>query len=351
MARDRIHGPYKHGIRWRVVEVRDDGEREVVSFESEAAAHKYIASARRIATGHSVGTAVTAYLEHLRTVPGPRGRHRRESTVRLESWRLLAFLRLSEGDRPIASVTKQVARRLLDLRSVEVKPDTLAGELAATGRWARFCAAKGWVQTDPFQGLVASGERSTGKPQLRVDGARAFLATALGEGSLVGTAAALALLLGLRASEITGLRARDVDDGGRLLWITQSKTRKGIRRLDVPDVLVPRLLALAANKAPDEGLWGDVDRHWLGRHVPRLCEIAKVDRVTPHGLRGTFATLAVGGQATRAVADALGHETPSVTRSAYLAPGAEQSADARRVGTLLEGQFPVGRVAPDKQSN
>lgn len=288
---------------------------------------------------------MTEYLEHLRVTPSARGRLRRESTNKLDTWRLQAFLRIGEDTKALSSLTPAAAKRLLEQRQAEVKPDTLAGELSVAQRWGAWVAQQGWLPVNPLAGLVATGERSTGKPQLRVDSARKFLETALADPSDVGTAAAIALLMGLRASEITSLKARDVDNGGTLLWVSVSKTRKGLRQLSVPAVLVPRLVALARGKGSDQSLWGNVDRHWLSRAVIRLAETAGVDRVTPHGLRGTWATLAVGSVPTEHVAAALGHTRMNVTRESYLAPGAEQSAMSSRLGDLLDRRLPAGSQA------
>ena len=350
---ERVHGPYRHGKRWRVVAVRSDGTRAVVAFESEAEARKYIAACHKVAVGRTVGEAVTEYLTWLKGAPGRGGRARRDSTVKLEAWRLGAFLRLVEENRTLQSLTRSACRALLEKRRAEVKPDTLVGELTTVQRAARWWVAQGWLSSNPLAELVAGGERSAGKPQLRVDEARRFLTVALTEG-MPGTACAMALLMGMRASEVTGLTVRDVDDGGRLVWITAAKTKRGVRRLEVPSVLQPRLLALAAGKPADAPLWGDVDRHWLYRHVPRLAELAGLPRVTPHGLRGTWATLAMAAMPTEAVAATLGHR-PDVTRTNYAAPGSEQSGQAARVaselGTPVDRKFPTHSPPPDTQLN
>jgi integrase len=286
-------------------------------------------------------------------MPGRGGRARRDSTVKLVSWRLKAFLRLEEGDRPLGSLTRAAARALFERRRDEVKVDTLVGELTTVSRACRWFAAQGWLGADPCAGLVVSGERSAGKPQLRVDEARRFLAVALTEG-VEGLAAAMGLLMGMRASEITGLTVRDVDDGGRLVWITRAKTRRGVRRLEVPAILVARLVELCKGKAPDAPLWGDVNRHWLYYHVPRIADVAGLPRVTPHGLRGTWATLAMSALPTEQVAAALGHR-PEVTRTNYAAPGSEQSGQSARVATELgtppDQKFPTGYTVPPADLN
>jgi integrase len=342
MGRDRIHGPYQHRAKWRVVEVRADGTRQVVSFETAAEAERYIAAVKKVAIGHSVGQAVTEYLEYLRGTPARGGLARRESTVKLAAWRLLAFLRLPAEDRPLTALSKQQARKLFETRAGEVKPDTLQGELATAQRWAAFCQEEGWLHTDPFAGLMVMGERSAGKPQLRVDEARKFLSVALGEQSLSGIAAALALLTGMRASEVTGLVVRDLDDGGRVLWVADNnvrriKTRK-MRRLEVPHLLIDALHNLTHGKQPGDPLFTyegrGVDRHWLYHHVARLCQKAGVPVVSPHGLRGTWATLARGYIPTDAVAAALGN-LPQVSATSYIAPGAAESANTARIAAEL----------------
>ena len=97
-------------------------------------------------------------------------------------------------------------------------------------------------------------------------------------------------------------------------------------------------------------------RHALHYHAVRFAELAGVPRVTPHGLRGTFATLAVtaglpGMAANGALplADAahmMGHADGGATmRRHYMAPGAEESAASARVTDLLGA-----RSGADEQS-
>ena len=62
--------------------------------------------------------------------------------------------------------------------------------------------------------------------------------------------------------------------------------------------------------------------------VQRICRLAKTPIVSPHGLRGTHATLAVQARVTGdAVARALGHESFAVTAGHYAKP--EAVIDAR----------------------
>jgi integrase len=104
-----------------------------------------------------------------------------------------------------------------------------------------------------------------------------------------------ALYLGLRASEIVHIHRRDVDDGGRLLWIPDSKTDAGRRTLEVPEVLRPLLVKRAAECS---GRLFDHDRSWVLQNVKRLCRLAGVPEISAHGLRGMHATLATRAGST-----------------------------------------------------
>jgi integrase len=60
--------------------------------------------------------------------------------------------------------------------------------------------------------------------------------------------------------------------------------------------------------------------------------------VTPHGLRGTHATLATSaGASGELVAATLGHASSKVTEKHYIAPGTAEQAKQRRVLKVLQG--------------
>lgn len=171
-----------------------------------------------------------------------------------------------------------------------------------------------------------------------------------GDDASVGVLAAL--LLGLRASEVTDRVVRDLDDDGRLLWIEFGKTRRARRTLEVPLVLRPYLLALAEGRGPDEQLitrkplrtGKKADRYWLMRETRRLCTDAKTPRVCVHSLRGLHATLATeAGATSRAVAGALGHSTPAVTQAHYIDGTAKRRANSKRVVNALAPAQPEPR--------
>jgi integrase len=330
---ERVHGPYAHRNKWRVVVVAANGKITRRVFETEQEARDAVEEARTAIGHRSVGEAVREYLDWLAS------RGRRESTRTTARYRLLAFFRLVDGDYPIRSLTPARARELYARRCTETRPDTHRGELALATSLARREVSLGHLPADPFAGIEPQGQRSAGKDQLRLDEAQRFLSAALRETSPAATACALALLTGARASEVTDRLVRDVDARGALLWIPTAKTRAGVRQLAIPELLRGRVLALVAGRPPTDRLWGDVTRHWLGHHVRRLCRAEGIPVVSPHGLRGLNATLRVlSGEATDRVAQLLGQAGPEVTRRHYLAPGVEAGLNSARIADLLLNQ-------------
>jgi integrase len=197
---------------------------------------------------------------------------------------------------------------------------------------------KRWARANALAEVKGVGKRRRGKPQLTVDEARRWLAVgmemAAKEDGVV--AALMALLMGMRASEIADRIVRNLDDDGRLLWITDAKTQAGIRRLQVPLQLQPLLKRVAANKQPGDRLFGPkASRYTVLRYVHRICKTAGVPIVPPHGLRGTHASLAMTAGATGdLVAAALGHESFTTTARHYARP--EAISDAQQSGALRE---------------
>lgn len=332
MARtERAYGPYQHRNKWRVVVVGADGGRIVASYKSEAKALDRINEVNEKASGRTVSTAVDAYVKHLRD------RHIADTTATTVAFRLRGMLRTNERDRLLSSLTLPVARSLFAKRSADIASETQRGELAAASAFAEWCVKQGWLRVDPFAGLEPTGPRARGKAQLRIDEARKLIDACLAENTPASIAAALALLCGMRASSIAKRVVRDIDDGARVLWIERDKTKAGDRRLEIPEVLRAPLTALCAGRPGGEPLFGDVDRHWVGRHVRRMCKVAGVPVVCPHGLRGTWASLSRTEVSVEHVARALGHANTTVTARHYIDRDAEQRAQQQAVLRVVSG--------------
>jgi integrase len=242
----------------------------------------------------------------------------------------------------LADLSAKTCVRLYDeLRAREtrtgraVAADTQRNTLNESRTFVRWAAERGWVHGDPMSKVKGIGRRRRGKPQLRIDEARKLLGAAVadaGAGELGGVAATVALLMGLRSTEIVSLQARDIDDGGQLVWVGESvpgKTESARRRLEAPEPL-PALLSAARAAAGNGPVFPGRDRHWVLREVRRLCRAAGVPEVSAHGLRGTHASIAQDQGAT-----GLGHASEAVTAAHYTRPDAAQRGQARRAASRL----------------
>jgi integrase len=325
------YGPYEHRRQWRVILVRQDGRRRRRSFESHAAACAYLERVAAKTETRTVSAAIDEYVKHLRE------RELSTGTVATITFRLRGLLDATGRDRSLRSLTPAVARDLFERRRTAVSVDTQHGELDVASAFCAWAIEQGWMRSDPFAGIEPVGRRKRGKPTLRIDEARKFLHVALADEHISGIAAAIGLTMGMRATEITGRVVRDVDDGARVLWIERAKTRAGDRHLEVPELLRAPLAAIVAGRGGGERLFGDVDRHWFGYHVRRLCKVAKVPVICPHGLRDTWASISVQASPVDQVARALGHANTAVTRRHYLEAGAEQIGQQRSTLRVLRG--------------
>jgi integrase len=125
-----------------------------------------------------------------------------------------------------------------------LRPDTHRDYLADAKTFLAWCVAQKMLRQNPLAEVRGVGRRSHGKEQLTADEARKWLAAALRlcQDEPGAVAAALLLLCGLRASEVTERLVRDVDDGGKVLRITSGKTRAAVRPVGIPEVIRPHVL-------------------------------------------------------------------------------------------------------------
>jgi integrase len=338
MARKRtgVSGPYKHGRRWRVVR-QTDGTREVDSFQTEAEARAFIDEWRTCAQGETVSGALDRWIGML---------ERKEVASSTLLARRGQIQRLIPKIPPtMPEVTPLVAQAAYEELQRDYAADTHRMTLKAARQMWRDL--NGRSAPNPWREVTPAGKPKKGKVQLTVDESRAFLASALqiAEYQKGGVAAALCLTMALRSSEIVSLKGRDIDDGGRLLWVQRGKTESARRCLEVPDVLQAHLVRLAKAAGP-RGLLFTFDRRSVYYHVEQVCDAANVTKVCPHGLRGTHATIARSAGATaHIVAAALGHSSPAVTHAHYIAPGTEEMLGIRAGnGTMrTKSAVPTGR--------
>jgi len=361
----KIYGPYKHRDQWRVhVVTRRGGKGKTVyeTFETRALADAFIAGARDEAQGVTVSAAIEGFLAHKRELELV------DATVESAEDRL-AMLLSGCMSRPIRHL---VGRGPELYSAAQIYPeghrqagqrraaDTHRNALAMAKDFGRFCVRQKWLKADPWAEVDPVGRKVLGadKSRLTVDESRKLQAychkhAASDPGAVLTLAY---LLLGPRASELVKRDVRDLDDGGRLLWIGRTKTKAGRRRLLVPDELVPLLVGVAAGRPGDAPLFVHPEkrrrrgrspggarwsRHVAYGHVKRVCVAAGVPELPPQALRRTQATLATDAGATALmVAAHLGHdvaEAPAVTGKAYIGRDAASDAQAERAFRVIAG--------------
>jgi integrase len=251
---------------------------------------------------------------------------------------------------PVANVRAvTLARRYRD-RVGEVAVDTHRNELAEVKSFWRWAVDQGYVRQSPAERIQPVGRRRRGKPQLRRSGARKLYSVTVRlaqEGDDGALAVLTLLLLGLRSSELLERRVGDVDVGsdGVLLWVDRGKTHAAERHHDLPEPLTQLYAHRVAGEPPEAWLYpadraraGHRRREWLQGASRRLCKLAGVPYITPHGLRGTRATLTrEAGILGHVVARELGHASEAITQAHYLAPGAEERARTRQLLKVIDG--------------
>lgn len=338
---ERIIGPYQLGDgRWRVSRRLPDGSRVDRSFTSEGAAKQAARGARDEveAPSQTIREALKAYKKY------QEAKGNRATSVTTTQHRLKSFF---EDDlTPFHQLTLAKCRKWYEALVARQKSDTHRNALAEARTFLRWCRKQRWLYHDPLEELEPVGKRTHGKPQLQVDQSRLWFAKALelaAGGDPGAVAALMAVLLGLRASEIVRRRVGDLDDEGRLLHVPTSKTRKGIRTMEVPAILRPHLRALATGRKPDDPLLGQWKGRWHYRdfvrdHVHEICDAAKVPRVTAHAMRGLHSTIPIAAGVTpEIVAAALGHESADTTLESYADPAAVEVARRRALLRVLVG--------------
>lgn len=340
----KVFGPYRHAGGFRLIVCGEDGTKNSRQFRTQAEATEVKDALQYQIERHrsmSVEAALEQYSGYLRDDRGCRPGSITTTMIRLRDF-------FGDLARPVGALTPaycadryaHLVQRKTLRTGKPVAPDTHRNVLAESRTFARWCISQGLLGVDPFEKVKAVGRRQHGKQQLRLDEAKVFVhkgleLAALGQEGPV--AALVALLMGMRTSEITSREARDLDDGAKVLVIEKTATFKGkskaaARRVDVPDFLQPHLQRLAHGKRPNEKLFGHHDRDWVRDWVHKLCDASGLPRVTAHGLRGMWSTAAAdAGLGLHAVARLMGHSSPVVTQRFYVKPGTVEARGRREL--------------------
>ncbi len=351
----RIEGPYRHRAGYRCRVVTPTGRVWCTPGRTEQHAWKIAEAFAGLAARqgrHSVRDALAAYAQH------QRDKGNREQSVQ-NTGQVLARFFGKTLDVEMAKLTPQRGIDLYERLHTQKSPRTgkpLAADshrnyLAQAKTFLSWCVSQGWLKWHPLEKVRGTGRRSHGKTQLTIDEARRLYRHCLkladkDDGAL---AVLMALSMGMRASEITSRTVRDLDDAGRLLRVEANdaldfkpKTKASRRPVPVPSSLQAHIKARTRAKLPtallfiSEKTGGAHWRDWVAEQARHHCREAGVPVVCAHALRGVAATSAVeAGIAAEAVAKLLGHESTSMTRQSYIAPGTLEQAEREQVQQVL----------------
>ncbi len=207
---------------------------------------------------------------------------------------------------------------------------TVARKLSALRSFFKYLQRQGVVATNPAK-LAPSPKLEKHLPHfLTVDEAFHLLETAGGD--RFGACRDRAILEvfyggGLRLSELAGLNLADLDlaDGRLRVWGKGAKERLAFvgkpARAALADYLPRRRALLGEGKMPEQpALYinrrgGRLSTRSVARLVDKWAKVAGLSQaLTPHGLRHSFATHLLEGQADlRTVQELLGHSSISTT--------------------------------------
>jgi hypothetical protein len=191
----RIYGPYKHRHRWRIFVYDAEGRRSArVQLDAAVLAGPVL----------RVGTVLERYTAFMRY------KGNQPESIATTSYRPRAFF---------AEVLWEPLRRIDRARCPRLY-DRQVAPLGQAKTFFAWCVRHRYLSLNPVERIRPVGRREHGEPQLRVDEARAWMRVArmsAGGGQPGAIAAMVALVMGMRCSEIVRYVARDVDDGGRLL--------------------------------------------------------------------------------------------------------------------------------------
>ena len=347
----RILGPYPNRSGYRLVVLEGTNRKSMTAptLEKALALKADLQQAVDEHTVRTIGHALEEYAEEAKRL---RGMAQQTATHIYRT--LCAFL---PTEAALTAITPERAAKLyaaeterVSNRGTPVAVDTHRLMLKRARTFLRWAKERGYVRDNPFEAVKPVGKCRAGKPQLRIDEARKFMKVALAAaqaGDDLAVGVLMLLLLGLRASEVMYRPVRDVDDQGRVLWISRGKTKNARRRLNVPDVLQPLLRKLTEGKAPEAWLFGTTRSGrpkfpaYLALKVQDFCVKAGVPVVCPHSLRGLHSTLALEAGATaNLVASALGHSSFAITARHYADPETLLGTQVCRVTDALTPSTP-----------
>lgn len=353
---------YGVGDRWMVVWYPPDGQRRRRKFASHADAEAFMAGLEDdIRSGRyvdprdgerligRVGDEAFARLNHVKDATWNRYRRDWEAHV-APFW----------GGRPLSALTPAAVSAWVasladgsadSCHRSPLAPSSIKGVRVALSIAVGYARRNRWLASDPLEGVSwPKVPRVSGRVYLTMDQVDALAraasripcpkgATAYVEGA--GTTVLFLAYTGLRLGEALALCVSDVDlrhmrvSVSRTLTTARDSKRETIgtpksgrsRRVPVPMFLKEPLKRLMAGHAgsdplfrsPRGGRWSETNwRNRVWRPALAAAGLDRMEGLTPHSLRHTYASLAIAnGADVKTLQNAMGHSSAAMTLDIY----------------------------------
>ena len=264
-------------------------------------------------------------------------RHKRPTTRARDEVVLRTHFLPALGRKPLTAITPLDVRRLVEAMAGRLAPATVRTNYGVLKAVLNAAVEADVIARSPCRGVKLTTSRLQERPTLAADDLHR-LATAVAEP--YRPVIYVAGVLGLRWSEVAGLRVRHLDFLRRTVTVTETlaevngrlqpaatKSRAGIRTLAVPPFLMDMLaahLAIRSRPGPDELVFTSPagaplrGTNFRTRVWEPAVRQAGLESLTFHGLRHAAASFMVdGGEHPRVIQHRLGHSTARLSLELY----------------------------------
>ena len=352
----KVYGPYephRGRSKWRI-QIWDPTtqRKKSLTADSRQEAQVLKAQVEREIAGHSPVTIHTAVAEYLTYKAGT---IRSEKQVFDLGEKLRGFL----PDVPIHSISSTDAHGLYEAQTQQrgkkgaMAAATHQGRLRLVKAFWQWMVRRGLATANPFATVLPIGKAQAGKFQLDEPDARK-LDRHLFASADAGDEGALALLvelyLGLRTSEVLGLRVSQLD--GHNLFVHGTKTKNARRKLAVCEPVAALLRRHCEGRQGEERIFAanlpsQPAPNWAYKRLKKHCAAAGVPDICPHSLRGMHSSLALeGGATSQNVASALGHASFATTARHYATPDSIARSKAKVFADAMAAHREADSVLP-----
>ncbi|MSP48604.1 MAG: DUF4102 domain-containing protein [Alphaproteobacteria bacterium] len=290
------------------------------------------------------------------------------STLAMDGSRIETHVKPLLGRHSVAGLTSEdVVRMQADIaagKTAKARKDSGRGGVATGGRGVaartvgmlgtilEFARRQKLISVNPVRGVKRfpdeKSRRFLSEAEIKAL-SKAMVAAKAESATALGAIRAL-LLTGCRRNEILGLPRTWLDAPARCIRF--GDTKEGAQLRPIGETAAKHLAAMSKY---GDSPWvfpstvGDGHLVGLPRVLGRLCKAAKIEDVTVHTLRHTFAALAAeSGYSELTIAGLLGHKVPGVTARYAHVPDAALVAAAgavsARMVAILDGRMDTAKV-------